>query len=93
MATPPQVKQILGGKGKNLHTHEMHIRHSDNGGYIAKHDLADKDGNHPTDGQKSSKEYTHSNIKELLAHVQQHMSQAAPEPEQDEQEPTPQPGM
>jgi hypothetical protein len=36
------------------------------------------------DGQKSSKEYTHANMKELLAHVEQHMAQ--PQPGQDQEQ-------
>jgi hypothetical protein len=62
----------------------MHIRRSENKGYITRHELADKDGNAPVDGQKSSKEYTHANMQELLAHVQQHMAQPGQEPDADE---------
>jgi hypothetical protein len=73
----------------------MHIRRSANKGYIAKHELADKHGNPPSDGQKSTKEYTHSNMKELLAHVEQHMQQPQPDQDADDQEqqqpPQPQP--
>jgi hypothetical protein len=69
----------------------MHIRRSENKGYISKHELADKDGRPPMDGQKSSKEYTHANMKELLAHVEQHMAQPQPgqdqEPDTDDQQP------
>jgi hypothetical protein len=68
----------------------MHIRRTANKGYITQHDLADQKGNPPTDGQRSSKEYAHANLEELLAHVQQHMGPQQPEPEQPgEQEPEP----
>jgi hypothetical protein len=81
--------KVLSSKGEKLHTHEMHIRRSDNKGFIAKHDLANKHGAPPSDGQKSSKEYTHSNMKELLANVEQHMQQPDEQGEPDE----PQPGQ
>jgi hypothetical protein len=93
--------KVLSSKGEKLHTHEMHIRRSDNKGFIAKHDLANKHGAPPRDGQKSSKEHTHPGMKELLADVQQHMQQPTEpgEPEEPEPEPgqtppgTPQPGQ
>jgi hypothetical protein len=82
--------KVLSSKGEKLHTHEMHIRRSDNKGFIAKHDLANKHGAPPSDGQKSSKEYTHSNMKELLANVQQHMQQ---QPDEQDEPEEPQPGQ
>jgi hypothetical protein len=74
---PDSVHKALGGKGKKLHSHEMHIRHADNGGYIARHELRDKHGNPPTDGQKSSLEMQHPDMAALQAAVAQHMQQGA----------------
>jgi hypothetical protein len=71
----PQLKQILGGKGKKLHTHEMSIRHADNGGYITKHEFRDKNHNPPADGQRSSAEMQHPDMAALQAAVAQHMQQ------------------
>jgi hypothetical protein len=87
-ATPEKVKRILGGKGKPLHSHEVHIRRTDNKGFVARHDLRDKHGNPPTDGQRDSAEYSLANPQELLDHLQQHMGQAQIEEpnEEDQQE-------
>jgi hypothetical protein len=60
---------ILGGKGKALQTHEMHIRPTANKGFIVKHDLRDKEGRHPVDGQRDSAEYHMNNPAELAKHV------------------------
>lgn len=62
---------ILGSKGEKLHTHEMHIRRTDNKGFVAKHDLRNEHGQHPQDGQKSDAEYALANKKALLAHIDQ----------------------
>jgi hypothetical protein len=81
---PDAAAKVLGGKGKKLHTHEIHIRRTaEKGKFIANHDLRDKNGNPPQDGQRSSAEYPLSSPQELMAHVQQHMGQ---EPDDDEQE-------
>jgi hypothetical protein len=77
--------KILGAKGQKLHSHEIHIRRTaEKGKFIAKHDLRDKDGNPPQDGQRGEAEYALNSPQELLAHMQQHMGAAQP---QDGQEP------
>jgi hypothetical protein len=87
------AKSVLGSKGAKLHPVEMHLRHTDNKGYISKTDLRDKNGHPPTDGQKDHAEHAHSNIKELLAHVEQTMSQQPPTGDDEQQEAAaPQPG-
>jgi hypothetical protein len=77
------AKSALGSKGAKLHPHEMHLRHTDNKGFISKTDLRDKQGKAPTDGQRDHTEHSHANMKELLAHVEQTMSQ---QPDDDEQQ-------
>ena len=72
--------KVLAAKGAKLHAHGMHIRRTKNG-YIAKHELADSNGNPPTDGQSASAEYNISNPAELAQHVQEHMA-----PQQDEED-------
>jgi hypothetical protein len=81
---PAAAKRILGGKGAKLHTHEMHLRRTANKGFIAKHDLRDKHGNSPQDGQKGEAEYSLADKAAMLAHVGQHMDE--PEEEEEEQE-------
>jgi hypothetical protein len=80
---PSTAKQILGGKGKKLHTEALHLRRTKNAGYIAKHELADKNGNPPTDGQRSSEEYSLANKAEMLAHLDKHMGDVEPDEEGD----------
>lgn len=81
---PEAAKKALGGKGKTLRAHEIHVRRTaEKGKYIARHMLRDKDGNPPMDGQRGEAEYALNNPQELLDHMQQHMGQ---EPEADEQE-------
>jgi len=66
--------KILGGKGKKLHAHEISIRRTaEKGKYIARHTLRDKEGNHPSDGQRAEAEYPLTSPEEMLAHVQKHM--------------------
>ena len=79
---PQQAQKILGGKGKKLHTHEVHMRRTENKGYIARHDLRDKNGNPPMDGQKADKEYSLPDKAAMLAHMQEHMGEM--EPDEDE---------
>jgi hypothetical protein len=79
----PALKQILGGKGKQLHTHEMHIRRTENG-YVAKHTLGDKHGHQSADGQSNSREYNMATPEELATHVQGAM-QPIPQDNEDEQ--------
>jgi hypothetical protein len=71
------AKKALASQGSNLHTHEMHIRHADNGGYIVKHDLKDKNGNPPSDGQRSTMETQHPDADSLHQAIDQHMQQDA----------------
>lgn len=72
----------MAGKGRKLHTHRMHIRKAANGGYIAQHEMADADGNPPSDGQRGDMEYALPDKAALLAHVDEHMgdSQEPAEP-------------
>jgi hypothetical protein len=94
MAPTPQssdaAKSILGGKGKQLHTHEIHLRRTRNKGYIARHELRDKAGNPPQDGQRGEAEYSLADKKAMLAHLEQHMGD---EPQGDEEEAPPTPGQ
>jgi len=68
------VDKILGGNGKKLHAHEIRIRRTaEKGKYIAVHQLRDKHGNMPNDGQRAEAEYPLSSPEEMIAHLQQHM--------------------
>jgi len=83
LSQAPDVQKILGGKGKKLHAHEVHVRRTaEKGKYIAVHKLTDKHGNSPTDGQRGEAEYPLSSPEEMLAHLQQHMGS---EPEAEEE--------
>jgi len=78
------VKKMLGGKGKKLAAHEVHIRRTaEKGKYIARHILKDKQGNLPVDGQRSEAEYSLGSPEEMIAHLQQHLGS---EPDQDDEE-------
>ena len=90
LQVPATAKHILGGAGKKLHTHEIHLRRTKNKGYIAKHDLADKNGNPPTDGQRSSAEYSLANKAQMLAHMEQHMGDEQPDQDEEQQQSGPQ---
>lgn len=92
MEANAEVRKMLGGRGAKLHTHEMHIHGTDNGKYVVKHDLRDKNGNPPTDGQRASAEHSLNTPEELAAHVQQMAPQMNPSPQAmipggDEEEP------
>lgn len=78
----------MAGRGHKLHTHHLHIRKTANGGYIARHELADADGNPPQDGQRAEMEYALPDKAALLAHVDEHMGPDGP-PEPPDQEPEP----
>lgn len=82
---------MLGAKGKKLRTHTMNIARTDNKGYIATHELRDRDGNPPMDGQRSQKVYGIKDHEELGAHVMKHMGPPAPPapPDEDEEEEEP----
>jgi hypothetical protein len=69
-----EVKKILGGSGKKLFAHEVHVRRTaEKGKYIARHMLRDRRGNPPQDGQHGEKEYALSNAQELMDHLSTHM--------------------
>jgi hypothetical protein len=82
------AEKALASKGSKLHTHQMHIRRGTKGGYIAKHDLADDDGNPPQDGQSSTAEYPLGSHQAMMEHVAENMPPSA----DDEQPPAPQGG-
>lgn len=84
MATSPAAK-ILGGKGKKLHTHEVHLRRTKNAGYIARHELRDKQGNPPQDGQRGEAEYALPDKAAMLAHMAQHMGDQQQPDDEEEQ--------
>lgn len=86
---PNVARKILGGKGKKLHAHEAHVRRAEKGSYVISHDLRDRDGNPPTDGQRSTKEYTAANEAEMLAHMQQHMGAMQPGAADDDEDDQP----
>lgn len=83
-AATDATKKILAGKGQKLHTHEVHLRRTDNKGYVARHDLRDKHGRPPADGQRGEKEYSLADKTAMLQHINQHMGEMEPE-EQGEQ--------
>jgi hypothetical protein len=78
---PDRVRKILGGKGRKLHTHEIHVRRTANKGYIARHDLRDRHGHPPDDGQRGEMEYALPDQAAMLAHVQEHMGPTPPDDE------------
>jgi hypothetical protein len=94
LSSASNVQKILGGKGKKLTAHEIHVRRTaEKGKFIARHILKDKDGNSPMDGQRGEAEYALNNPQELLDHMQQHMGDQEPDA-QDPQETEPaQPGQ
>jgi hypothetical protein len=69
-----RARRLLGEEGAELHTHEVHIRRAHNKGFIARHDMRDREGHPPTDGQASEREYVLANKAAMLAHLDQHMS-------------------
>lgn len=89
----PHARRILGGHGRELHTHDMHIRRAHNRGFIARHIMRDSKGQPPDDGQDSEREYVLANKAALLAHVDKHMDEPPP-PDDDgpPQPPPPPPG-
>ena len=60
-------------KGKKKHVHEMHIRHSANGGYIAKH--VPPPG---ADQMQGPEEHTLPDMDSLASHVQDNMASPPP---------------
>ena len=84
---PVSVNKLLGGKGSKLHSHEVHLRRTDNGGYVAHHQLRDKHGSLPSDGQRSEAEYALADKAAMLAHIEQHMTDAPGQDDDEEQQP------
>lgn len=82
LQVPKSVRAELGGKGKKLRTHRMTLERLEKGKVLATHQLADKNGNPPTDGQRSQMQYA-LNPDELASHVEQHMGA---EPGQEDEE-------
>jgi len=74
-----RAAKILGEKGKKLRAHEIHVRRTKNKGYIARHELRDKDGNPPSDGQRGEAEYALPDKAAMLAHMGEHMSDEEPD--------------
>lgn len=62
-------------KKAGKHLHEMHIRHSANGGYIAKHIAKPQPGGGP---QPDPQEHTLGDMNDLTQHVQDNMQQPPP---------------
>lgn len=81
---PAVARKVLGGAGAKLHSHEVHLRRTDNKGYIAHHQLRDKHGNPPSDGQRSEAEYALPDKAAMLAHLEQTMG-AEPQGDDEEQ--------
>jgi hypothetical protein len=77
----PNAAQVLAAKGAKLRTHSMSIDRTDNEGFIARHELRDKDGNPPTDGQRSTKVYGIKDHADLAAHIAKHLGPPEPEDE------------
>jgi hypothetical protein len=76
------AKRALSSRGKRLHTHEMHVRRTNNGGFIARHDLRDRNGQPPNDGQSDSAEYGLADQAALAEHIGQHFGPPEAEPEE-----------
>jgi hypothetical protein len=73
---PDAAAKVLGAKGKKLRAHEVHVRRTaEKGKFIARHDLRDKHGNPPMDGQRGEAEYPITSAKELLDHIQKHLGE------------------
>ena len=83
------AEKILSGKGSKLSTHGIHIKRTDNQKYLVTHDLRDKNGNPPTDGQRPEATHTADSAQELATHIAQHMPLQDP----DEQQEPPQPSQ
>jgi hypothetical protein len=76
------AKDVLGSRGEKLHTHEMHIRRIADGKFLVTHDLRNKRGMPPMDGQHDRREHSVDNVKALAEHV----AANAPEEGEDPQE-------
>lgn len=68
--------QALGGRrSKNLKTVGVHVRKGHAGGYIAKHDMEDEDGN----PYHKKPEYPISTMADVHKHMQAHLGEEAKE--------------
>lgn len=56
-------------KSSGKKPHEVHIRHSENGGYLIRHSFKNQPGEMPTD----DKEYHANDMNELQNHLQEHL--------------------
>lgn len=80
-----EVKKALskeGGKKKKEHVHGVHVRRAAGGGYIARHEMADEEGN---PSGNAAPEHVINDPEALQAHMQEHMGDqpaagAAPAP-------------
>jgi hypothetical protein len=79
-----KAKEALSSRGAKLHTHEMHIRRIADGKYLVTHDLRDKHGRPPMDGQSDRREHSVDNAKALGAHVEANAPEESPQEEAQE---------
>jgi hypothetical protein len=63
------AKDVLSRHGQKLHIHESHIRKIADGKFLVTHDLRDKHGRPPMDGQRDRREHSVDNVKGLAEHV------------------------
>jgi hypothetical protein len=73
--------RALGSRGQRLHVHETHIRRIADGKFLVTHDLRDRHGNPPMDGQSNRREHSVDNAKELAAHVEANAPEESPQEE------------
>jgi hypothetical protein len=69
--------------GPKKHVHTMHIKHADNGGWIATHDMQPPEGGGGEPMPKPEDHIIPPGIENLQAHVADHLSQ---EPEEEQQQ-------
>ena len=81
------AKQVLGHRGAKLHTHTVHLERTANKGYIATHQMRDRKGRPPADGQDSERKFALANQAAMLAHLQQHMGDIEPDDGQESPDP------
>lgn len=69
------VEALGGKKSRKLKTVGVHVRKGHKGGYIAKHDMEDEDGNpHP-----KKPEYPIANMAAVQKHMQEHLAEESDE--------------
>jgi hypothetical protein len=76
------AKDVLASKGEKLHVHETNVRRIRDGKFLVTHQMRDKHGHPPSDGQSEKREHSMDNIKDLLAHIQANQPQADDQQEQ-----------